>query len=71
MMFKNFEKKMLQTFFFISDKMKMVGWLVVLGLTALSDRTMISVYIEPSPREKERERERERERGRERERKDK
>ena len=30
-----------------------VGWLVVLGLTALSDN--ISVYIGPSPKEREKE----------------
>ena len=31
--------------------MKLVGWLVVLGLTALLDS--ISVYIEPSAKERE------------------
>ena len=31
----------------------MVGWLVVLGLTALKDS--ISVYIGPNPREREKE----------------
>ena len=31
----------------------LVGWLVVLGLTALSDN--ISVYIGPSPKEREKE----------------
>ena len=31
----------------------LVGWLVVLGLTALGDN--ISVYIEPSPKEREKE----------------
>ena len=31
----------------------LVGWLVVLGLTALSDS--ISVYIGPSPKEREKE----------------
>ena len=35
-----------------------VGWLVVLGLTALRDS--ISVYIGPSPREKEKETRRDR-----------
>ena len=32
-------------------RMKLVGWLVDLGLTALCDS--ISVYIGPSPRERE------------------
>ena len=34
-------------------KRRVVGWLVVLGLTALCDS--ISVYIGPSPKEKEKE----------------
>ena len=38
--------------FYLSPLVK-VGWLVVLGLTALSDS--ISVYIGPSPREREKE----------------
>ena len=33
----------------------MVGWKVVLGLTARLDSTCISVYIEPTPKEKEKE----------------
>ena len=36
-----------------SKSNKLVGWLVVLGLTALSDS--ISVYIGPSPKEREKE----------------
>ena len=35
------------------DGERLVGWLVVLGLTALSDN--VSVYIGPSPREREKE----------------
>ena len=35
------------------DRKQMVVWLVVLGLTALSDS--ISVYIGPSPRQREKE----------------
>ena len=37
----------------INKMVVMVGWLVVLGLTALSDS--ISVYIGPSPKEREKE----------------
>ena len=33
----------------------LVGWKVVLGLTARLDSTCISVYIEPTPKEKEKE----------------
>ena len=36
----------------------LVGWLVVLGLTALSDN--ISVYIGPSPKEREKEKRKDR-----------
>ena len=36
----------------------MVRWLVVLGLTALSDS--ISVYTEPSPKEREKEKRKDR-----------
>ena len=37
----------------IKEQGRMVGWLVVLGLTALWDS--ISVYIGPSPKEREKE----------------
>ena len=37
----------------ISIVHELVGWLVVLDLTTLSDN--ISVYIEPSPKEREKE----------------
>ena len=37
----------------VATRLKYVGWLVVLGLTALSDS--ISVYIGPSPKEREKE----------------
>ena len=40
------------------DKSLLVGWLVVLGLTALSDS--ISIYIGPSPKESEKEKRKDR-----------
>ena len=43
----------------VSDRIILVfGWLVVLGLTALSDS--ISVYIGPSPKEREKEKRKDR-----------
>ena len=42
----------------IEQKIKSIGWLVVLGLTALWDS--ISVYIGPSPKEREKEKRKDR-----------
>ena len=49
------QRLQVKSFLCITKKLlkHLVGWLVVLGLTALGDS--ISVYIGPSPREREKE----------------